>query len=57
VMILGIFTFIVIEGYEWMHVAGLIAVNIILSWMVIRKVRSMPEPFKSQVIPNLWNEL
>lgn len=57
VMILGLFTFFVFEEYIWIHIAALTGVNIVLVITLIRKINSMPEPFQTKVIPQLWNEL
>lgn len=57
VMILGLFTFFVFEEYIWFHITALIALDLILGITLIRKINSMPEPFQTKVIPQLWNEL
>jgi hypothetical protein len=57
VMILGLFTFFVFEEYIWFHIVALIALDLILGITLIRKINSMPEPFQTKVIPQLWNEL
>ena len=57
VMILGLFTFFVFEGYVWFHILALICLDLVLGITLIRKINSMPEPFQTKVIPQLWNEL
>lgn len=57
VMILGLFTFFVFEEYIWFHITALIILDLVLGITLIRKINSMPEPFQTKVIPQLWNEL
>lgn len=57
VMILGLFTFFVFEGYIWFHILALICLDLILGVILIRKINSMPKLFQTKVIPKLWNEL
>jgi len=57
VTILGIFTFIIFEPYIWYHIAALIAANVLLLISLLKKLKTISEPFKQKVIPRLWNEL
>ena len=57
VTILGLFTFIIIEQYIWYHISAILLVNILLLNSLIKKLRTVAQPFKEKVIPRLWNEL
>jgi hypothetical protein len=57
VTILGLFTFIIIEQYIWYHISAILLINIFLLIFLIKKLRSVAQPFKEKVIPRLWNEL
>jgi len=57
VTILGLFTFIIIEPYIWYHISAILLINILLLISLIKKLRTVAQPFKEKVIPRLWNEL
>lgn len=57
VMILGIFTFIVVEQFIWIHISLLILANIFLYLSLRKKLNTVYGPFKQKLIPKLWNEL
>jgi hypothetical protein len=57
VMILGVFTFIVVERFIWYHISVLFLVNIYLYLSLRKKLNTVYEPFMKKVIPKLWNEL
>ena len=57
VMILGVFTFLVIENYVWYHILTLFILNILMGISLRKKMKSLEGPFKQKVIPKLWNEL
>ncbi len=57
VMILGLFTFLVTEKYIWYHILALFILNILMALSLRKKMKTLEEPFKQNVIPKLWNEL
>ncbi|MCC5940899.1 MAG: hypothetical protein JJU37_05100 [Balneolaceae bacterium] len=57
VMIIGVFTFFIIESFVWYHIAILVSINLILFISFRRKLARISEPFNQKVIPKLWNEL
>jgi hypothetical protein len=57
VMILGVFTFLVIENYIWYHILALFILNILMAISLRKKMKALEGPFKQKVIPKLWNEL
>ncbi len=57
VMVLGVFTFIILEQNQWVHILILVIANIFMGFWFIKKFKTISKPFKSKVIPQLWNEL
>lgn len=57
VLILGVITFIVFEEIQWIHILSLLTSTILLTYWFIKKFNRISEPFRSKVIPQLWNEL
>lgn len=57
VFIVGLFVFIVIEPYQWLHVTLLLAVNIVLSFSLFRRIGQESNKLHSSMINRLWNEL
>lgn len=57
VLLLGVFTFFVIEEFQWLHILILAAFTGILGFRFVRKLNHLTEPFNKKVIPRLWNEL
>jgi hypothetical protein len=57
VMVLGVFTFIILEQNQWVHILLLVVANIFMGIWFIKKFKTISKPFKSKVIPQLWNEL
>ncbi len=57
VMIIGIFTFFIIESFVWYHISILMVINLLLLISFRRKLARISEPFNQKVIPRLWNEL
>jgi hypothetical protein len=57
VVVLGIVTFIVFEQIQWIHILALIVATLVLGFTFYKKLNRISGPFKSKVIPQLWNEL
>jgi hypothetical protein len=57
VLLLGIISFIVFEGIQWIHILLLFMATILLGIWFAKKFNRIAEPFRSKVIPQLWNEL
>lgn len=56
-LILGILSFIVLEQLQWLHIMLLIIATILLGAWFVKKFNRISEPFRSKIIPQLWNEL
>lgn len=57
ILLLGGFSFIVIEQFQWVHISALLFINIGLATIFMSKVKRIEKSFKSKIIPQLWNEL
>jgi hypothetical protein len=57
VLVLGVFTFIILDQNQWVHIVLLICANTVMIIWFIKKFKTISQPFKSKVIPQLWNEL
>lgn len=57
VLILGMVTFPVLEDIQWFHIAAILAGNVILLILYIKKLKRVSDSFNKKVIPQLWNEL
>lgn len=56
-LILGIIAFIVFEQVQLLHIVFLIIATFLLGIWFVKKFNRISEPFRSKVIPQLWNEL
>jgi len=57
VFIAGLFVFIVMGSYQWIHVIILVICNILLSFSLARRVNRLTKSLHSTLINRLWNEL
>ncbi|WP_069131903.1 hypothetical protein [Rhodohalobacter halophilus] len=57
VVLIGMITFPVLENLQWFHITALLAGNLILLFLYIKKLQSVSDSFNEKVIPQLWNEL
>lgn len=57
ILFAGLFSFIVVEQFQWLHTLILLLINIGLAVHFINKMKRIETFFKSKIIPQLWNEL
>ena len=57
ILLLGLVSFPVINQFQWTHIILLSICNCILLYLFWKRLRNIINPFKSQVVPRLWNEL
>ena len=57
VFIAGLFVFIVMGSYQWIHVIVLVICNILLAFSLARRVNRLTKSLHSTLINRLWNEL
>lgn len=57
VFIAGLFVFIVIEPYQWLHVILLMIGNTALSISLFKRIKQESDRIHSSMINRLWNEL
>ncbi len=57
VLILGVFTFPVLNDYQALHIIALSSANVVLVMLFMKKLDNVSKTFNQKVIPHLWNEL